>query len=74
MITYAFPCVQSSDQAQGPETHLPYQGMTLKDWFAGQIIAAMLGSDPAHSNQRDENGQLCKMNQSKLTNMAMSAY
>jgi len=35
-------------------------GMTLKDWFAGPIIAAMLGSDPANSSQRDKNGQLCK--------------
>jgi hypothetical protein len=48
--------------------------MTLKDWFAGQIVAAMLGSDPAYSSQRDANGQLCTMDPSKLTNIAKSAY
>ena len=48
--------------------------MTLKDWFAGQIIAAMLGSDPANSSQRDCNGQLCQMDPTKLANMAKNAY
>jgi hypothetical protein len=48
--------------------------MTLKDWFAGQIIAAMLGSDSSNSSQRDKNGQLCKMDQAKLANWATSSY
>ena len=43
------------------------------DWFAGQIIAAMLGSDP-NSTQRDNNSQLCSMDEPKLANMAKTAY
>jgi hypothetical protein len=48
--------------------------MTLNDWFAGQIMAAMLGSDPSNSSHRDSNGQLCGMDQTKLVNMAKTAY
>ena len=40
----------------------------------GQIVAAMLGCDPSNSSQRDSNGQLCKMDQSWVANLAKSAY
>ncbi|HEX4130546.1 MAG TPA: hypothetical protein VHZ24_10910 [Pirellulales bacterium] len=46
----------------------------LKDWFAGQVIAAMIGSDPSFSSQRDDNGKLCGLNTSRLANMATNAY
>ena len=49
-------------------------GMTLQDWFAGQIIAAMIGSDPANSNQRDQNGRLCGIETARLANMTKNAY
>jgi hypothetical protein len=74
MTAYAFPCVNSAEPSANGTKSIPSQGMTLKDWFAGQIIAAMLGSDAANSSQRDKNGQLCKMDQAKLVNMAKSAY
>jgi hypothetical protein len=74
MTTYAFPCVPGLERTAAEIKSGPGQGMTLKDWFAGQIIAAMLGSDPANSSQRDKNGQLCKMDQAKLENIAKSAY
>jgi hypothetical protein len=74
MIAYAFPSNHTSDRSVGGTNLLPSQGMTLKDWFAGQIIAAMLGSDSSNSSQRDKNGQLCKMDQSRLANMAKGAY
>ena len=74
MIAYAFPFVQVAAASEVGLKNTQNPGMTLKDWFAGQIIAAMLGSDPANSSQRDKNGQLCKMDQSKLSNMARSAY
>jgi hypothetical protein len=71
MVAYAFPFAHGSeDGAMKTHSH----GMTLKDWFAGQIIAAMLGSDPSNSSQRDNNGQLCQMDPAKLANMAKSAY
>lgn len=71
MTAYAFPFVNGAEPSANG--HLS-QGMTLKDWFAGQIIAAMLGSDASNSSQRDKNGQLCKMDQAKLANIARSAY
>ena len=74
MISYAFPFVHAVERSKDATKDPHCQGMTLKDWFAGQIIAAMLGSDPSNSNQRDKNGQLCKMDQSKLVNIAKSAY
>ena len=74
MTAYAFPFVYSAEHPESGTTNSQSQGMTLKDWFAGQIIAAILGSDPSNSTQRDGNGQLCKMDQSKLANMAKSAY
>jgi hypothetical protein len=74
MIAYAFPFVQGAERSEGGAKPAHSQGMTLKDWFAGQIIAALLGSDPANSSQRDKNGQLCPMDPSKLANMAKSAY
>jgi hypothetical protein len=45
-----------------------------QDWFAGQIIAAMIGSDPANSNQRDQNGRLCGIEPARLANMTKNAY
>lgn len=49
-------------------------GLTLQDWFAGQIIAAMIGSDPAYSSQRDQNGRLCGIDGARLANLANNAY
>lgn len=49
-------------------------GMTMQDWLAGQIIAAMLGSDPANCNQRDVNGRLCGIEPQRMANMAKIAY
>jgi hypothetical protein len=49
-------------------------GMTMQDWLAGQIIAAMLGSDPANCNQRDVNGRLCGIEPMRMANMAKIAY
>jgi hypothetical protein len=74
MVAYAFPFADGSDHSEGGTKNTHHQGMTLKDWFAGQIIAAMLGSDPSNSSLRDKNGQLCQMDHSKLANMAKSAY
>ena len=74
MVSYAFPFVQGLESSEGGTNGTQSQGMTLKDWFAGQIIAAMLGSDPSNSSLRDKNGQLCQMEHSKLANMAKSAY
>ena len=74
MIAYAFPHVQSAELSVSGTKNINSHGMTLKDWFAGQIISAMLGSDSSNSSQRDKNGQLCKMDQAKLANLAKSAY
>jgi len=49
-------------------------GMTLQDWFAGQIIAAMIGSDPAYSSTRDKDGRLCGIEPARLANMSKNAY
>jgi hypothetical protein len=48
--------------------------MTLQDWFAGQVIAAMIGSDPAYSSTRDNDGRLCGIEPARLQNMATNAY
>jgi hypothetical protein len=48
--------------------------LTLRDWFAGQVFAAMIGSDSALSAQRDDNGRPCGINPSRLSNMAKTAY
>jgi hypothetical protein len=74
MVAYAFPFIHGTERSEGGTTNTRSQGMTLQDWFAGQIIAAMLGSDPSNSSLRDKNGQLCQMDQSKLANMAKTAY
>jgi hypothetical protein len=74
MTALAMPPVCSAERPENGQKNSQLPAMTLKDWFAGQIVAAMMGSDPSNSNQRDSNGQLCKMDQSKLTNMARSAY
>ena len=73
MIAYAFPFVQPAEGAGSGTIPAYSPGMTLKDWFAGQIVAAMLGSDPSNSSQRDQNGQPCAMDKSKLANIAKSA-
>ena len=73
MTAYAFPCVNTAEPSGGT-TSIHSQGMTLKYWFAGQIIAAMLGSDASNASQRDKNGQLCEMDTAKLSNLAKSAY
>jgi hypothetical protein len=74
MTAYALPPVCTAERPENGTKNSQIPGMTIKDWFAGQIIAAMMGSDPSNSTQRDSNGQLCKMDQSKLANMARSAY
>jgi len=74
MVVYAFPFAHGAEHKEGGTKNSYSQGMTLNDWFAGQIIAAMLGSDPSNSTQRDKNGQLCPMDESKLANMAKTAY
>jgi hypothetical protein len=74
MTVYAFPFVYDAERLESGTKNTQNQGMTLKDWFAGRTIAAMLGSDPSSSSQRDSNGQLCSIDQYKLANMAKSAY
>lgn len=74
MTAYAFPFVNGAESSGTGNRGNPGQGMTLRDWFAGQIIAAMLGSDASNASQRDKNGQLCKMDQAKLANIARSSY
>ncbi len=74
MTVYAFPFIYNAERSETGTKNIHSQGMTLKDWFAGQIISAMLGSDSSNSSQRDGNGQLCKMDQAKLANLAKSAY
>jgi hypothetical protein len=74
MTIYAFPCASGAECAESGTKTPENRGMTLKDWFAGQIIAAMLGSDPANSSQRDSNGQLCKMDPCKVANLTKGAY
>ena len=74
MVAYAFPFDNRAQHSEGGPKATHSQGMTLKDWFAGQLLAAMLGSDPSNSSQRDRNGQLCEMDPSKLANIAKSAY
>jgi hypothetical protein len=74
MIVYAFPGAHSAERLAGEARKAESQGMTLNDWFAGQIMAGLLGSDPSNSTQRDKNGQLCPMDEPKLVNMAKTAY
>lgn len=49
-------------------------GMTLRDWIAGQVIAAMISSDAGFSGMRDKNGQHCELDKSKLQQMAKNSY
>lgn len=49
-------------------------GMTLRDWIAGQVIAAMISSDSTFSGMRDKNGQHCELDKPKLQNMAKNSY
>jgi hypothetical protein len=52
MTAYALtPPVYGGERPEDGTKNSQPQGMTLKDWFAGQIIAAMVGSDPSNSNQ-----------------------
>jgi uncharacterized protein (DUF2147 family) len=74
MSVYAFPCAHGAERLAGATKKAESPGMTLNDWFAGQVIAALLGSDPSNSTQRDKNGQLCPMDEFKLANMAKTAY
>jgi hypothetical protein len=48
--------------------------MTLQDWFAGQVMAAMIGSDPAYASTRDNDGRLCGIEPARLVNMSKNAY
>ena len=74
MTAFAIPMVGDVERINGAAKNTQVPGMLLGDWFAGQIFAAMLGSDPSNSSQRDDNGQPCRMDRTKLTNMAKSAY
>lgn len=74
MTAYDIPPACDAERPENGTKKSQFPGMTLKDWFAGQVIAAMVGSDPSNSSQRDGNGQLCQMDPSKLANMAESAY
>lgn len=49
-------------------------GMTLRDWIAGQVIAAMISSDASFSGMRDKNGQHCELDKPKLNQMAKNSY
>jgi hypothetical protein len=73
MTTFAFPSVYEDERSSAANNDNS-QGMTLKDWFAGQIIAAMLSSDASSAVQRDENGRLCAFDKSRLANLAKNAY
>ena len=73
MSMYAFPAVQGVKHP-GDQAIADGNGMTLKDWFAGQVIAAMVGSDSSLSSQRDDNGQPSALNKTRLANMAKNAY
>ena len=75
MAATAFPSVAHPPERAATGTNsLAMPGMTLQDWFAGQVIAALLGSDSSYSSQRDQNGQLCSMEPNRLANMAKTAY
>jgi hypothetical protein len=73
MTTFAFPSVYEDNHSIAIDGDNS-QGMTLKDWFAGQIIAAMLSSDASSAIQRDQNGQLCEFDKTRLANLARNAY
>jgi hypothetical protein len=53
MTAYAFLFVYITGGPQSGTKNAQNQGMTLTDWFAGQIIAAMLGSDPSNSKHSE---------------------
>jgi hypothetical protein len=48
--------------------------MTLQDWFAGQVIAAMIGGDSSLVSRRDDNGRLCGIEPARLAANAGNAY
>jgi hypothetical protein len=41
----AFPTLDGRDGAGGPE-YFSHEGMTLRDWFAGQALAAIVSKSP----------------------------
>jgi hypothetical protein len=41
----AFPC-ESYGLKNGKETTVPAQGMSLRDWFAGQALQAIISKHP----------------------------
>jgi hypothetical protein len=47
----AFPC-ESYGHRNGKETTVPAQGMTLRDYFAGQALAGAVGFSPSDPFRR----------------------
>jgi hypothetical protein len=41
----AFPLIESSFSSGGTMTSLTGRGMSMRDWFAGQALAGLLGND-----------------------------
>lgn len=74
MTNYAFPTVNEESRSKHSFDSENHYGMTLKDWFAGQIMAAMLSSDASSATQRDQNGQLCGFDKTRLAHLAKNAY
>lgn len=74
MTIFAYPSVQDAGRLDHKVGATQNPGMTLKDWFAGQVIAAMIASDSSFSGMRDKNGQHCELDKAKLNNMAKNSY
>lgn len=74
MTVYAYPSLPEAARLDHKAGATQNPGMSLKDWFAGQVIAAMIASDPAFSGVRDKNGQHCEIDKAKLNNMAKNSY
>ncbi|MCE9608306.1 MAG: hypothetical protein K8U03_25755 [Planctomycetia bacterium] len=74
MTIYAYPSLQDVGRLEHKAGGTSSPGMTLKDWFAGQVIAAMVASDSSFAGMRDKNGQHCEIDKAKLNNMAKNSY
>lgn len=74
MTIYAYPSLQDTARLDHKHGAAANPGMTLRDWFAGQVIAAMIASDSSFSGMRDKNGQHCELDRAKLNNMAKNSY
>lgn len=74
MTIYAYPSLPDAARPDHKLGAPANPGMTLRDWFAGQVIAAMISSDSSFSGMRDKNGQHCELDRAKLNNMAKNSY